>query len=411
MVTRVAVAGSVVIFGFPWVCIEIIGLPTWVALLLVSINATVVATAWVVGVFGGEFVLRPMVEDVASYLPDDFEPTARAWRLRTKALLPLPVVALYTALMVGAFANASDNGLIRAAITWAVALATTAVAGLIFFIITRSVLDPLDELIAATRRVRAGDMSTRVPLVTADDLGQLGHSFNQMMEGLQERESLREHNVELVDELRESRARIVAAADAERRSVERDLHDGAQQHLVLLGLKLGMAKRKRGEDPEAAAALIDELSGDLDRAIAELRDLAHGIYPVALESDGLPGALGEAVERAAIPATLECNGAGRYPPELEAAVYFCCLEALQNASKHAGEGAKAEVELAERDGALMFTIADDGRGYEAASVNGSAGLQNMTDRIGALGGSLRIESATGRGTRVLGSVPLAGSGT
>jgi signal transduction histidine kinase len=149
-----------------------------------------------------------------------------------------------------------------------------------------------------------------------------------------------------------------------------------------------------------------ELRHELERALSELRDLAHGIYPPLLENEGLPGALGAAVRRAGLPATLSCDGAGRYSRELEAAVYFCCLEALQNASKHAGDGAKAELELAERDGALRFTVADDGHGYDAASINGSAGLQNMTDRIGALGGSLQIVSSPGYGTTVKGTVPI-----
>jgi signal transduction histidine kinase len=142
------------------------------------------------------------------------------------------------------------------------------------------------------------------------------------------------------------------------------------------------------------------------RALAELRDLAHGIYPAVLQNDGLPGALAEAAERAAIPATLQCDGAGRYPPELEAAVYFCCLEALQNAAKHAGDGAQAKVELSHRNSALVFAVADDGRGFDATNAPPSAGLQNMTDRIGALGGSLLIDSAPGRGTNVTGTIPL-----
>jgi signal transduction histidine kinase len=162
--------------------------------------------------------------------------------------------------------------------------------------------------------------------------------------------------------------------------------------------------REVADDPKASA-LVEHLRGDLDRALAELRDLAHGIYPPLLENEGLPGALGEAAQRAAIPTTLEADGAGRYPPELEAAVYFCCLEALQNAAKHGGDGARATITLAERDNALAFTVSDDGPGFDTASQNGSAGLQNMTDRIGALGGTLRIESAPGNGTKITGTLP------
>jgi signal transduction histidine kinase len=181
--------------------------------------------------------------------------------------------------------------------------------------------------------------------------------------------------------------------------VERDLHDGAQQQLVLARLKLARLSR----DP-SRQELVGELERDLDRALGELRDLAHGLYPQVLESDGLPGALGEAARNAAIPTTFDCDGAGRYRPQLEAAVYFCCLEALQNAAKHAGEGARATVRLLERDRRLEFEVSDDGVGFEQAPPG--HGLQNIADRIGALGGEVRIRSRPGNGTSVAGMVPV-----
>jgi signal transduction histidine kinase len=310
---------------------------------------------------------------------------------------------------------------LRVAVTAGAALLVSATISLGLTLMFRhSLLQRLADLRQIIRRVDSGDFAARVPYLAGDEMDEVGKSFNRMVAGLEEREGLREHNVELdsalqasledvrrqAEQLRESRARIVAAGDAERRRVERDLHDGAQQHLVLLRLKLGLARRAVDQDPAAAAATLDELRDDLDRALAELRDLAHGIYPALLENEGLPGALGEAVRRAAIPASFDCDGAGRYLPELEAAVYFCCLEALQNAAKHAGIGAAATVKLGERGGALAFEIADDGAGFDAAGAKASTGLQNMTDRIGALGGSLQIESAPGRGTIVAGKVPL-----
>ena len=203
------------------------------------------------------------------------------------------------------------------------------------------------------------------------------------------------------------RARIVAASDESRRRVERDLHDGAQQNLVLLNLKLGQIERAAAGNPELKP-LIAESRAELERALGELRDLAHGIYPQVLTSDGLAAALSEASANSAIRVTIESNGAGRYPVEIEAAAFFCCLEALQNASKHAGEGASVTVSLSETDGELRFEVADDGIGFDPASVNGSAGLQNMADRIGALGGELAVDSAPGSGTRVSGSVPVTG---
>jgi signal transduction histidine kinase len=279
------------------------------------------------------------------------------------------------------------------------ALATGAIGISLFLLATRSALDPIDSLTEATRRVRDGDLKSRVPVLSGDELGTLAHSFNQMLDGLREREALRA-------DLRESRARIVATADAERRRLERDLHDGAQQHLVLMNLKLATADRLIEKDPAAARAVHAELRHDLRRALEELRELAHGIYPQVLQADGLPGALREAVGRAAIPATLECDRIERLRPEVEAAVYFCCLEALQNASKHAGENASATVRLSKTDGMLRFEVEDTGGGFDLATREQSAGLQNMSDRVGALGGRLEITSAPGQGTTISGAIAV-----
>jgi signal transduction histidine kinase len=188
--------------------------------------------------------------------------------------------------------------------------------------------------------------------------------------------------------------------------VERDLHDGAQQRLVLIGLKLGLAQRQLQANQSEAARLLHELHGDLDVALAELRDLAHGIYPAVLENEGLPAALADAAQLAAIPTTVECNGVGRHRPELEAAVYFCCLEALQNAAKHAGSGARAEVALRESGRQLRFDVSDNGAGFDAGATAASSGLQNMSDRIGALGGAITITSRPGGGTTVAGAIPF-----
>ena len=207
-------------------------------------------------------------------------------------------------------------------------------------------------------------------------------------------------------ELQASRRRIVAASDAARRSIERNLHDGAQQHLVALAVKVRLTQQFTERDPDRAKALLGELGGDIEETIKELRDLAHGIYPPLLADKGLPEALASAARRSAIPTTVEADGVGRYPPEREAAVYFCCLEALQNAGKYAGEGATATVRLHEEAGGLIFEVRDDGAGFEVSSRGTGAGFVNMNDRLGAVGGSLRVESSPGRGTRVTGTIPL-----
>lgn len=209
-------------------------------------------------------------------------------------------------------------------------------------------------------------------------------------------------------ELQESRARIVAAGDAERRKLERNLHDGAQQHLVALAVKLRLAHDAVEDDPEDAMGMIDEIKGDVQTAIAELRALAHGIFPPLLVSGGLCDALPAAVARAGLPTTLELDNVGRYGNDIEAAVYFCTLEALQNAGKHAGEHATATVRVTETDGALQFEIRDDGAGFEVhADASGAGhGFVNMADRLGAFGGKVSVVSTPGNGTAITGTVPL-----
>jgi len=207
------------------------------------------------------------------------------------------------------------------------------------------------------------------------------------------------------EELRQSRSRIVASADAERRRVERDLHDGAQQHLVALAVNLRITRDILTDDPETAASMLDQLADEVKATIQELRDLAHGIYPPLLADSGLGEALRAAGRRSPLPVTVSADGIGRYPLEIESAVYFCCLEALQNAAKHAA-GATVRVRLWEESGGLLFAVTDDGPGFDVALATRGHGYMNMADRLGAIGGTVRWESAPGEGTRVLGSVAL-----
>jgi signal transduction histidine kinase len=207
-------------------------------------------------------------------------------------------------------------------------------------------------------------------------------------------------------ELQASRGRLVAAADEERRRIERNLHDGAQQHLVALAVKARLVEQLAERDPERAKVLVNQLQGDVKTAIEELRSLAHGIYPPLLSSAGLSEAMTAACRRAPLPASLEADGVNRYPPEIEAAVYFCCLEAMQNAAKYAGSQASARVRIWEEAGALLFEVSDDGAGFEPSRNGNGAGLTNMRDRLGAVGGTLRIESTGGHGTRIEGVVPV-----
>jgi signal transduction histidine kinase len=407
IVTRASLMYGVMIFPFHLIVSPAVldsGLGVAPALIIFGLGST--AAAWAVITSLVDLMSRPIVRDLAAHLPGGPDEPASGLPLRVKAILTVPVVAFCGALAAGAFVLQVDSPQAHLY----VALAAAALVALSFAIpiaaiATGSVLDPVQDLIDATRRIVRGDLSTRLPILTDDELGDLARNFNTMQDGLLEREALRGENVQLVDDLRGALSRVVAATDEERRRMERDLHDGAQQHLVLLKMKLGMLEDAIDRDPDAAKAQTTELKADLGRALAELRDLAHGIYPAILEHEGLAAALRDAVERSPINAQLESNGTARYAPQLEAAVYFCCLEALQNAAKHAPDS-MVVVRLAEADGALRFEVADDGPGFDPASQNGTAGLQNMADRIGALGGELRIESAPGAGASVNGRVPI-----
>ena len=209
--------------------------------------------------------------------------------------------------------------------------------------------------------------------------------------------------------LRESRARIVASGDAERRRLERDLHDGAQQSLVALAVNLRLARDMITDEPAEAEEMLTQAARDIQHAVQELRELAHGIYPPLLAGSGLPEALRAAAARSPLDVSVTSENIGRYTPEIEAAVYFCCLEALQNAAKHA-PGSSVEVRLREEAGGLLFSVTDDGPGFDAAIVTASHGFINMADRLGANGGTVRWLSAPGQGAQVLGTIPLVEGG-
>ncbi len=260
-------------------------------------------------------------------------------------------------------------------------------------------------LIAAERPADGEPFREEDERVLADLARQLGLALRNARLDSELQASLDELHRQ-ADELRASRARVVAAADAERRRIERDLHDSAQQHLVALAVNLRLARELADSDPAQAKTMLEELGDDVQQALEELRELAHGIYPPLLMDRGLAEALAAAIPRSPVQARVETAGIGRYPPDVEATIYFCCLEALQNAGKHAGAGAKASVRVREEEGGLLFEVTDDGGGFDPKHRPTGAGLTNMSDRLGALGGSLRIESAAGRGTRIVGAIPL-----
>jgi signal transduction histidine kinase len=215
-------------------------------------------------------------------------------------------------------------------------------------------------------------------------------------------------NAGLIEDLRASRQRLVTAQDEARRRLERNIHDGAQQDLVALGINLKLAGITVAEDPAQAEQVFSELQAAAAGALENLRDLARGIYPPLLADLGLAAALGAHASKSPMPVTVQADGVGRFGQDTEAAVYFCCLEALQNIAKYA-HATQARVCMQAQNGTLCFTVSDDGAGYDARSTPMGSGLRNMADRLAALGGRLQIRSAPGHGTTITGRLPIPGA--
>jgi signal transduction histidine kinase len=215
-------------------------------------------------------------------------------------------------------------------------------------------------------------------------------------------------NMALIADLRASRQRLVSAQDDERRKIERNLHDGAQQQLVALAVKMRLIEGLAGRNPQKVAELAHQAAEETGDALDSLRELARGIYPPLLAQEGLAAALESQGRKAPIPVSIRTDGVARYPQDFEAAIYFCCLEAVQNAAKYASAG-HVSIALSASDGDLTFSVSDDGIGFDPADTPRGAGLTNMRDRIDALRGTLEIESAPNRGTTVRGRIPVGPS--
>lgn len=212
-------------------------------------------------------------------------------------------------------------------------------------------------------------------------------------------------NVGLIEDLRASRQRLVAAQDEERRRLERNIHDGAQQQLVALAVKARLAEQVGSRDPERVRDVLREVQEGLGQALEDLRDLARGIYPPLLADQGLAAALQAQTRRTVLPVEVEADGIARYRQDIEAAVYFSVLEGLQNVAKYAN-ASRATVRLSQSNGALLFEVADDGDGFDPIATTYGTGLQGIADRLAALEGTLDVRSRPGAGTTIVGSLPV-----
>jgi signal transduction histidine kinase len=208
-----------------------------------------------------------------------------------------------------------------------------------------------------------------------------------------------------LEELQAAQKRLVAAQDEERRKLERNIHDGAQQQLVALTVKARLARQLTGQDPAKAAEIVAQIEDETRRALEDLRDLARGIYPPLLADKGLVTALDAQASKSPVKTSVQGDGIGRFDQDVEAAVYFSCLEALQNVAKYA-QASAVTVSLLDGDGTLRFEVRDDGVGFDPRASALGSGLQGMADRLGAQGGTVDVISSPGAGTTVRGSIPI-----
>jgi signal transduction histidine kinase len=235
------------------------------------------------------------------------------------------------------------------------------------------------------------------PLTPADD---------KLVRDLAAQAGLVLRNVRLIEDLRASRRRLVTAQDEERRRLERNIHDGAQQQLVALAVKARLAEQMIDRDPAKARDIVAQIGTETTGTLEDLRDLARGIYPPLLADKGLAAALEAQSRKAAAPVAVKADGVARLDRDVEAGVYFCVLEALNNVAKYAG-ASHVDVRLWWQDGEVAFEVSDDGVGFDPAARGYGTGLRGMADRLEALGGTLEVQSAPRAGTKILGRVPAA----
>ena len=256
------------------------------------------------------------------------------------------------------------------------------------------------ELLGALSVVRRRDE----PFTPAQDrlLGELAAQAGLVLQNVR----LTAELVARLHELSASRQRIMTAENQERLRIQRDIAGGAQRELTELAARFSGAEATAGSDPQAQRRLIASLKADVAGIVESLRELARGIYPPLLADQGLAAAVRAQATKASGPVVVSADGIGRYTKDIEAALYFCCLEALRNVGKYAA-AASTRIELSSTDGAIGFQVSDDGPGFDLKLLGHGSGLQHMTDRLAALGGTIAIDSRPGAGTTVAGRIPLA----
>ncbi|CAM3569186.1 histidine kinase [Smaragdicoccus niigatensis] len=348
--------------------------------------------------FSAPVVFRPVLRAIRSEL-DGPPPEGSGMLIYGKLVFIVPALAIAMAINGGAAAIAPQGDLRTALVTLTVIAVVAALAIVpITMFFAQSVNLPIHDLIDGTKRVKVGDYSTPVPELSADELGELARSFNEAMEGLSERQ-------QLAREVRASRTRIVAAADESRKRIERNIHDGAQQRLVALALDLKLLEDMAPTmSSEEVVATVRQAGDAVKGALIELRELARGLHPQILTSDGLGPALSQLATRSKLPVRVDAP-TQRYSEPVETAAYFVVAEALANVAKYA-QAESAHVTVEARNGSLRVEVADDGIG--GATLGAGTGLAGLADRVAALDGRLTIDSPIGAGTTVRAEIPVRG---
>ena len=361
--------------------IELATVLIWLAIIVTFISATLVPFA--------ELYVRPLRLELARGVTGT-DATPRL-SFGNRLLASLVAVSLTTGTAVAFVVDPGDLERLGQLTVFAI-LITLTTSGVLALLLQRSVMAPMEDLLEVTERVRTGHAEARAPVTTDDEVGRLAAGVNSMLETLERSAA----------EVRASRERILAASDAERRRVERNIHDGAQQQLVVLAMRLQALRQRLADRPEEAAELDDALRA-LDAALDELRELAHGLHPTVLTTDGLAAALQQLADRAPVPVALSTSP-DRYPVIVESTAWFVASEALANVAKYA-EASRVTVETVRLDGHLVVEVVDNGVG--GAHFDGGSGLRGLADRVEAVGGSLVVDSPPGGGTTVQARLPLA----
>ncbi|MDX1510903.1 MAG: sensor histidine kinase [Nitriliruptorales bacterium] len=337
-----------------------------------------------------EMYHRPVRRDLARRLGDDLPEVTVQFPIGGRLLLSGAAIGLMTGAVIAFAARFNEDLPSLGRLGVLVVIVGLTISALPIFLLSRSLLAPVEDLLDATQRVAAGDLSARVDVTTNDEVGVLAHSFNRMVDELEE----------AVAEVRASRARIVAASDAERRRVERNIHDGAQQQLTALGIQLNLLRELVTDRPdvlEALGAAIRNLRLSLD----ELRELARGLHPSILTTDGLGPALAQLADRSSVPVVIDVSDE-RLDEGLESTAYFVVSEALANVTKYA-QASSVSISMLRDDGTVVLEVVDDGVG--GARPEPGSGLAGLVDRVEAVGGQLHIDSPAGSGTTIRAILP------